>query len=60
MLALVAPALMAQRLPLGPMLPSWAVQQVGSYPGYTGRDAQRSRNGRPTLGSPAGWRQRAE
>src|SRR5258707_13610317 len=24
---------------LGPTLPTWALQQVGSYPGYTGRDA---------------------
>ncbi len=23
----------------GPTLPTWALQQVGSYPGYTGRDA---------------------
>ncbi len=23
----------------GPRLPTWAVQQIGSYRGYTGRDA---------------------
>jgi len=26
-------------LPLGPILTNWALQQVGSYPGHTGRDA---------------------
>jgi hypothetical protein len=24
---------------IGPTLPTWTLQQVGSYPGYTGRDA---------------------
>jgi len=24
---------------IGPILPTWALQQVGGYPGYTGRDA---------------------
>jgi len=23
----------------GPTLPTWAIQRVGGYPGYTGRDA---------------------
>jgi hypothetical protein len=30
---------------VGPILPTWALQQVGSYLGHTGRDANVVANG---------------